>query len=166
MEVRIAESRLHQTPYVLYIAIDDLIPARGSVTPGLDEFAATLDHHGIPAVWVTTRTRFQMDEPRRKLGHTHPFIAEDGCGVFLPEDYFHLRPDFVLSTKKGRYDTPGALHLPAYCRTATSRLRRVGGVGRRDTSIDCSASQPSTTRVGAEPRPSPARSRFGAPARL
>ncbi|MGB2590908.1 MAG: hypothetical protein WBG02_00555 [Candidatus Acidiferrum sp.] len=110
MEVRIAESRLHQTPYVLYIAIDDLIPARGSVTPGLDEFAATLDHHGIPAVWVTTRTRFQMDEPRRKLGHTHPFIAEDGCGVFLPEDYFHLRPQTSSSqpkkaatTRLGRY---------------------------------------------------------------
>jgi mannosyl-3-phosphoglycerate phosphatase len=33
-----------------------------------------------------------MDEPRRKLAHTHPFIAEDGSGVFLPEDYFHLRP--------------------------------------------------------------------------
>jgi predicted mannosyl-3-phosphoglycerate phosphatase (HAD superfamily) len=83
---------LRQTSSVLYIAVDDLIPARGSSVPGLDEFTASLDHAGIPAVWVSSRTRLQMDEPRRKMAHTHPFIAEGGCGVFLPEDYFHLRP--------------------------------------------------------------------------
>ena len=101
MEARIAENRLHQTPYILYIAVDDLIPARGSMVPGLDEFAATLDHRGIPAVWLTSRTRLQMDEPRRKLAHTHPFIAEDGCGIFLPEDYFHLRPQASTSQPRG-----------------------------------------------------------------
>jgi len=100
MDARIAENCLHQTPFILYIAVDDLIPARGNIVPGLDEFAATLDHRGIPAVWLTNRTRLQMDEPRRKLAHTHPFIAEDGCGVFLPEDYFHLRPQTSPSTTR------------------------------------------------------------------
>jgi len=84
---------LRQTSSVLYIAVDSLIPARGRSIPGLDEFTAALDHAGIPAVWLTSRSRLQFDEPRRKLGHTHPFIAEDGCAVYLPEDYFHLRPD-------------------------------------------------------------------------
>lgn len=64
---------------------------------GLDEFTAALDHAGIPAVWLTNRTRLQLDEPRRKLAHNQPFIAEDGCGVFLPEDYFHLRPQASAS---------------------------------------------------------------------
>ena len=76
----------------MYLAVDSLIPVRGKAFPGLDEFSATLDHSAVPAVWVTSRTRLQMDEPRRKNGHTHPFIAEGGCAVFLPEDYFHLRP--------------------------------------------------------------------------
>jgi D-glycerate 3-kinase len=84
---------LRQTPSVLYIAVDPLIPAHGKSVPGLDEFTAAVDHHGIPAVWLTSRSRLQFDEPRRKLGHTHPFIAEDGCAVYLPEDYFHLRPE-------------------------------------------------------------------------
>jgi mannosyl-3-phosphoglycerate phosphatase len=83
---------LHQTSSILYIAVDDLIPTRGNSVSGLDEFTAALDHAGIPAVWLSSRTRLQLDEPRRKTAHTHPFIAEDGCGVFLPEDYFHLRP--------------------------------------------------------------------------
>src|SRR5580693_110028 len=97
MEARIAENCLHHTSFILYIAIDDLIPARGKSIPGLDEFTAALDHRGIPAVWLTSRSRLQFDEPRRKLGHTHPFIAEDGCAVYMPEDYFHLRPESALS---------------------------------------------------------------------
>jgi hypothetical protein len=84
---------LRQTSSILFVAVDSLIPERGKSTLGLDELTAALDHAGIPAVWLTNRTRLQMDEPRRKHGHTHPFIAEGGSGIYLPEDYFHLRPD-------------------------------------------------------------------------
>jgi predicted mannosyl-3-phosphoglycerate phosphatase (HAD superfamily) len=84
---------LRQTSSVLYIAVDTILPERGKSIAGFDEFTAALDHAGIPAVWLTSRSRLQFDEPRRKLGHAHPFVAEDGCGVYLPEDYFHLRPD-------------------------------------------------------------------------
>jgi predicted mannosyl-3-phosphoglycerate phosphatase (HAD superfamily) len=112
---------LRQTSSVLYIAVDTLIPARGRSVPGLDEFTAALDHAGIPAVWLTSRSRLQFDEPRRKLGHTHPFIAEDGCAVYLPEDYFHLRPDSgaarshkAASLRLGRFTCiPIAEVLPA-----------------------------------------------------
>ena len=95
---------MRQTSTILYLAVDDLIPVGGKPVPGLDEFTAALDHSGIPAVWLTTRTRLQMDDPRRKLGHAHPFVAEDGCGVYLPEDYFHLRPKSLL-LKPGKSPT-------------------------------------------------------------
>lgn len=84
---------MRQTSSVLYIAVDEFLPARGKAIAGFDEFTAALDHEGIPAVWLTSRSRLQFDEPRRKLGHAHPFVCEDACGVYLPEDYFHLRPD-------------------------------------------------------------------------
>ena len=84
---------MRRTPHVLYIAVDSLIPAGRKSVPGFDEFAAALDHGGVPAVWLTSRSRLQFDEPRRRLGHRHPFIAEDGCAVYLPEDYFHLSPE-------------------------------------------------------------------------
>jgi predicted mannosyl-3-phosphoglycerate phosphatase (HAD superfamily) len=83
---------LRQTSQVLYIAVDSLIPPRGNSIHGLDEFTAALDHQGIPAVWLTQRSRLQFDEARRKHAHSHPYIAEDGCGVYLPEGYFNLRP--------------------------------------------------------------------------
>jgi predicted mannosyl-3-phosphoglycerate phosphatase (HAD superfamily) len=62
------------------------------MAPGFDDFSAELEQAAIPIVWVTDRTRLQIDDPLRKLGHTHPFIAEGGCGAYLPEGYFHLRP--------------------------------------------------------------------------
>jgi predicted mannosyl-3-phosphoglycerate phosphatase (HAD superfamily) len=112
---------LRQTPNVLYIAVDALIPAPGKSVPGLDEFAAALDHHGIPAVWLTSRSRLHFDDPRRKLGHSHPFVAEDGCAVYLPEGYFHLRPESgapraqkIATLRLGRFTCiPIAEILPA-----------------------------------------------------
>jgi predicted mannosyl-3-phosphoglycerate phosphatase (HAD superfamily) len=85
---------------------------RGKMAPGFDDFIAALEHAAIPIVLVTTRTRLLIDDPRRKLGHTHPFIAEGGCGVYLPEGYFHLRPPKTL--RLGRFTClPVAEPLPA-----------------------------------------------------
>jgi len=92
MDLATSEPCLRQTSSVLYIAVDALIPLRGGSLEGFDEFTAALEHQAIPAVWLTSRSRLQFDYARRKHGHTHPFIAEDGCAVYLPEDYFHLRP--------------------------------------------------------------------------
>lgn len=84
---------MRQTSCIVYLTIDELFASQGRFIAGLDEFLAALDHAAIPCVWLSSQTRLQLDEPRRNLHHTHPFIAEDGCGVFLPEDYFHLRPE-------------------------------------------------------------------------
>ena len=103
---------MRQTPCVLYIAVDGLIPPRGKSVAGLDEFTAALDHAGIPAVWVTNRSRLEFDAARRKHAHTHPFIAEGGSGVYLPEGYFHLRPEKTV--RLGRFTClPMAEALPA-----------------------------------------------------
>jgi mannosyl-3-phosphoglycerate phosphatase len=103
---------LRQTPCVLYIAVDGLIPPRGKSAAGLDEFTAALDHAGIPAVWVTNRSRLEFDAARRKHAHTHPFIAEDGSGIYLPEGYFNLRPEKTI--RLGRFTcVPMAEALPA-----------------------------------------------------
>ena len=107
---------MRQTPCVLYIAVDGLIPPRGKSVAGLDEFTAALDHAGIPAVWVTNRSRLEFDAARRKHAHTHPFIAEGGSGVYLPEGYFHLRPEKTV--RLGRFTcVPMAEALPAAAHT-------------------------------------------------
>jgi mannosyl-3-phosphoglycerate phosphatase len=77
---------------VVFCAIDDLIPISGAPLSGFVGFLQGLTDSGIPSVWVTSRNRHQLDTPIRKLGHSGPFIAEGGSGVYLPQDYFHLKP--------------------------------------------------------------------------
>jgi len=92
---------LLQTPAIVFCDVDSLLPVRGKMAPGFDEFSAELEHLAMPIIWVTNRTRLQIDDPRRKLGHNHPFVAEGGCGVYLPEGYFHLRP--AKTVRLGRF---------------------------------------------------------------
>ena len=89
---------MRQTSSVLYLAIDNLLPSQGVTDPNLEDLFEKLGRANVPCVWLTSKTRLQIDEPRRKLGMRDPFIAEDGCGVYLPEDYFHLRPQ---ATRRG-----------------------------------------------------------------
>jgi D-glycerate 3-kinase len=125
---------LRQTSSVLYIAVDALVPLRGASLPGFDEFTARLDHEAIPAVWLTSRSRLQFDDARRKHGHSHPFIGEDGCAVYLPEDYFHLRPASGASRARnaatlrlGRFTcVPVAEPLPAAAEALQTLSRDTG----------------------------------------
>jgi D-glycerate 3-kinase len=129
-----SEAGLRQTSNVLYVAVDALIPLRGASLPGFDEFTARLDHEAIPAVWLTSRSRLQFDDARRKHGHSHPFIAEDGCAVYLPEDYFHLRPasgpsktNKAATLRLGRFTCiPIAELLPAVAEALQTLSRDTG----------------------------------------
>lgn len=90
-----------QTSVVIYCAVDRLVPVRGRIQRGFEEFSAALEHAAIPFVWVSTRSRLQLDYPRRNVAHNHPFLAEGGCGVYLPEGYFHL--PLAKSLRFGRF---------------------------------------------------------------
>jgi predicted mannosyl-3-phosphoglycerate phosphatase (HAD superfamily) len=103
---------LRQTSTVVFCAVDSLVPVRGKIQAGFDEFCMELEHASIPMVWTTSRSRLQMDEALRKLGHRHPFITEDGCGAYIPEGYYNLRSEKVV--RFGRFTCiPVADMLPA-----------------------------------------------------
>jgi len=97
---------------VVYCAIDSLISVQAKELTGLSTFLEALTESGIPCVWCTSRTRIQLDTTIRKFGHGHPFMAEGGCGVYIPEDYFHLKPTRTM--RLGRFTCiPVATLLPA-----------------------------------------------------
>jgi predicted mannosyl-3-phosphoglycerate phosphatase (HAD superfamily) len=75
----------------IYVTLDPFLSRRGAVLHHFDQFLAGLDEAEFPCIWLTSLTRAQLDEPRRRLGRNEPFIGESGCGVYLPEDYFHLK---------------------------------------------------------------------------
>jgi predicted mannosyl-3-phosphoglycerate phosphatase (HAD superfamily) len=86
---------------VVFCAIDDLVPLSGNPLSGFADFLEGLAENSIASVWVSSRNRHQLDSSIRKLGHNGPFIAEGGSGVYLPEDYFHLKP--ARTVRMGRF---------------------------------------------------------------
>ena len=116
---------MRRAPTVVYCAIDPLVSSRGNFLPGFEEFSAELNDANVPVVWVTNRSRGQIDELRRKLGHNHPFVAEGGCGVYLPEDYFHLRASKTV--RLGRFTCiPVADVQPAAAKALESLAEEAG----------------------------------------
>src|SRR5262245_61359076 len=85
----------------LYVTTDALFSPRGKALHGFDHFLQGLARAQMPCVWVTAWTRAQLDEPRRRMGQSDPYIGENGCGVYLPEDYFHLKGRSTI--RLGRY---------------------------------------------------------------
>ncbi|HEY1469250.1 MAG TPA: hypothetical protein VGF61_09405 [Candidatus Acidoferrum sp.] len=81
---------------LVYIAINNLISSSGKPLTGFPDFLEGLEEANLPCVWVSSRNRHELDSAIRKLGHAAPFIAEGGSGVYLPEDYFHLKPARTL----------------------------------------------------------------------
>jgi len=103
---------LRSTTTVVYCSIDNLVSTANKALTGFAEFLEGLGEANIPVVPVTTRSRLQFDATIRKFGLGHPFLAEGGCGVFLPEDYFHLKPP--RSMRLGRFTcVPVASPQPA-----------------------------------------------------
>src|SRR5215471_7487735 len=85
----------------VYVETDPFFSPRGKVLHHFEEFLAELARAQMPCVWMTGWTRAQLDEPRRRLGQNDPYIGENGCGVYLPEDYFHLKGSKTV--RRGRY---------------------------------------------------------------
>lgn len=75
----------------IYVTLDPFLSPRGKVLNHFEQLLEGLSEVEFPCIWLTSLTRAQLDEPRRRLGHDGPFIGESGCGVYLPEDYFHLK---------------------------------------------------------------------------
>lgn len=64
---------LHERTY----SFEDALPAL--------ELIRQLD---IPLVFCSSKTRAELDVYRQRLGNKHPFIAENGGGIYIPEGYF------------------------------------------------------------------------------
>ena len=97
---------------VVYCSTDNLISTANKALSGFAEFLEGLSEANIPIIPVTGRSRLQFDAVIRKFGFGHPFLPEGGCGTFLPEDYFHLKPP--RSMRLGRFTcVPVASPQPA-----------------------------------------------------
>ncbi len=82
----------------------------------------------VPLVFCSSKTRAEILFWRRRLGNRHPFIAENGGGIFIPPGYFAVPKNLPLSG--GLFTV--ALGSPyARLRAEFVRLRRLLGADVR-----------------------------------
>lgn len=56
----------------------------------------TVKNTETPLIFCTSKTREEIEHWREKIGNNHPFISENGGGIFIPQKYF----DFKFSYDK------------------------------------------------------------------
>jgi len=60
----------------------------------------------IPLIICSSKTRNEIEHYRKKLYNLHPFISENGGGVFIPKGYFNFQlsdPRLVIEEDKQYY---------------------------------------------------------------
>ena len=48
---------------------------------------------GTPLVLCSSKTRAELEVYRKRLANAHPFISENGGGIFIPIGYFSVSID-------------------------------------------------------------------------
>ena len=88
--------------HLIFTALEGALldPHTGSFAEA-EEALSELERRHIPLILVTSRTRDEIEPLRRKMGHSHPFIAESGGGIYYPDGYLNIK--IPNSKRSGRY---------------------------------------------------------------
>lgn len=54
----------------------------------LEHILVRLEELEVPLIFCSSKTRAEVEAVRQKCNNPHPFISENGGGVFIPEGYF------------------------------------------------------------------------------
>jgi mannosyl-3-phosphoglycerate phosphatase len=88
-----------------------------------------IEEQGIPLVLCSSKTRAEMERWREKLNNAHPFIAENGGGIYIPLAYFSTDDLQSVWSKMEKTDGYAALALGTsytILRKTLEELRRDG----------------------------------------
>ncbi|MBZ0156500.1 MAG: HAD-IIB family hydrolase [Alphaproteobacteria bacterium] len=64
--------------------LDDATYSYEKTLPALE----LLKREGIPVIFCSSKTKAEIEYYRIKLSNTHPFVVENGGGIFIPRGYF------------------------------------------------------------------------------
>ncbi len=80
-------------PGVIFTDLDGTLLSSETYDPGRSrETLALCKRRQIPVVFVSSKTRAEIEEIRRDLNLDNPFISENGGGIYLPQETWE-QPD-------------------------------------------------------------------------
>jgi len=84
--------------------------------------------NGVPLILCSSKTRIEIEYYRKKLINSHPFISENGGGIFIPKHYFDfsLRSSPFTVEEEEDYDVIRLGARYSDLRNAVKELQREG----------------------------------------
>src|SRR3954470_20739210 len=128
---------MRKAPFVTFVDIDAAPAPTGESRAPMSDLLETLAQERIMLVFISQRTRAQLEATRQALGVFHPFVCEGGAAAFVPERYFGS--DLENARKVGGYQ---AIEFAAPYESVVDKLRRasdrlgVGILGFNDMSVE------------------------------
>jgi mannosyl-3-phosphoglycerate phosphatase len=87
---------------VVFTDLDETLLERKtySFEKALDALAL-LREKKIPLVIVSSKTRSEIELCRKRLQNGHPFVSENGGGIFIPHGYFKVLLNYPIEEQEG-----------------------------------------------------------------
>ena len=80
-------------PLVILTEPLDIFPPQSRAPDDAAEALHEMARRSVPLVFASRGTRTQLELIRRRMDNQHPFITENGGGLFIPEGHFRARPE-------------------------------------------------------------------------
>ncbi len=87
--------------YVIFTDIDNTIIDDTYSASKVRKEIEIVKRKGIPLVFMSSKTRYEVEYYRQELGIEDPFSTENGSFIFIPEDYFTFK--FPFDYRLNRY---------------------------------------------------------------
>jgi len=110
--------------YVVFSDIDGTFLDRGTYQPGpaLEAFKKC-KRQSIPVVFVSAKTRAEIEALQKEIENEAPFIAENGGGLYIPQSTFDCPPGFQECSPHWCMSSPVSIEvLRQALREASSQL--------------------------------------------
>jgi mannosyl-3-phosphoglycerate phosphatase len=86
----------------------------------------TVKERYIPLAIISSKTAKEIMHYRKLLHNRHPFVSENGGGIFIPKGYFKELPFWIPITEKYGYDMIGQGVPYAELVSALQKLKSMG----------------------------------------
>jgi mannosyl-3-phosphoglycerate phosphatase len=111
------------TQLVILTDLDGTLLSHETYQPGPSlEALRTCSSSGIPVIFVSSKTRPEIEELRDALGNEDPFISENGGGIYLPQKTWNEAPGF--KKERGYWSLALGSPYPELCRGLDAAAKR------------------------------------------
>ena len=96
---------------IIFTDLDgSLLDATSYSFDAANDALAAIRRFGAALIFVSSKTRSEMEPLRLRLDHLHPFIVENGGGLFIPKGYFPFPIEHSKPTGEYEVVTIGAAY--------------------------------------------------------